>query len=668
MHLSSGGSSALRDALRVFPRSALKPRPSLIPLLDRYRNRRSDAFETDGEPIELQILTRIGFSGRALALSGTIAARRGTSLAEELTRIGALDGETWWQSVADHLGLDYLSHLRLPALPPEVPLPDPRTFSRIRQVWIGEAPRRTLVVAPRGAEIDAVAAAIATDPTLAARLIISSPEAIRRAFRQQHELPLSREACDGLQLGQPAMSAADGATLAHRAVILAAVMALALWFLPRSTLYVFDLAFLTVGLIRLIAAMAPSAPDPPLRLDASDLPSYAVLVPLYHEAEIVDDLIRALGRLDYPLDRRRILMIVEADDLDTRVAAERAAGALRAEVIAVPPSRPRTKPKALAYALNLVETDLVVIYDAEDRPEPEQLRKAAAAFACGPGDLVCVQAALDIDHAAPSENWLARQFALEYRVLFRAVLPWLARNGLFLPLGGTSNHFRRDRLVAAGGWDPCNVTEDADIAIRLVRAGGRLGTIDSVTTEEAPLKWLAWNRQRIRWMKGWLGTWIVHMRQPARLMRDVGPVGFALIQLLLLGQIVSALMFPFGLGLLAYDTAVAVAGGLELTPGVGLPLGLQLVPFGIGFGGAAVAAVVTGRRYGYCVRVSDLVSLPAYWVLLCVATISAFGEIMSAPHRWNKTRHGLALRIKTGGGTGAGGTRRRPDGDRRPKP
>ncbi|MDR3494248.1 MAG: glycosyltransferase family 2 protein [Ancalomicrobiaceae bacterium] len=619
---------------------------SQIPLIEPDRNRRTDATAADVGPIEAQLLSGFGFSDRALALSAEIAATRSTSLAEELMRAGGLAAAIWWQSLADRLGVDCLHDFRLPALPPDVPLPDPRSFSRIRQVWVGEAPRRLLVVAPRGAEIDAIAEAIDADPTLAVRLAIASPETIRRAFRRQHELPLSRATLDGLKLGRPALSAANGGALAHRTAILAGVLALTLWLLPRSTLYAFDLAFLCVGLLRLSAALAPAVREPPPPLEARDLPTYAVLVPLYHEAEIVDDLIKALGRLDYPVDRRRILLIVEADDLDTHMAAVRGASAVQAEVIAVPPSSPRTKPKALRWALNLIETDLVVVYDAEDRPEPDQLRKAAAAFAHGPADLVCVQAALDIDHAAPSENWLARQFALEYRGLFHAVLPWLARNGRFLPLGGTSNHFRRDALVSSGGWDPYNVTEDADIAIRLVRGGGRLGTIDSVTTEEAPLEWPAWHAQRVRWMKGWLGTWIVHMRRPAQLWHDVGPASFWLIQLLLLGQIVSALLFPFGLALLAFDVSDALVGGLALTPAVRLFLVAQLIPLAIGIAGAAAAALATARRHGSRVRLSDLVTLPAYWVLLCIATVSALGELLTSPHSWNKTRHGLALRTE----------------------
>jgi cellulose synthase/poly-beta-1,6-N-acetylglucosamine synthase-like glycosyltransferase len=162
------------------------------------------------------------------------------------------------------------------------------------------------------------------------------------------------------------------------------------------------------------------------------------------------------------------------------------------------------------------------VYDAEDRPHPDQLRQAAAAFAAGPSDLVCVQALLDIDHAGNSCSWFARQFMLEYRVLFRAVLPFLAQQGLFLPLGGTSNHFKRDVLVASGAWDPFNVTEDADLAVRLQRDGGRIGVITSVTAEEAPLTWRPWHAQRTRWMKGWLQTWLVHMRRPRQLLRDLG--------------------------------------------------------------------------------------------------------------------------------------------------
>jgi glycosyltransferase XagB len=181
-------------------------------------------------------------------------------------------------------------------------------------------------------------------------------------------------------------------------------------------------------------------------------------------------------------------------------------------VIVVPCGLPQTKPRALNYALCFARGSLLTIYDAEDIPDPRQLRRAAAAFAVLPQDTACLQAELVFDNA--NENWLTRQFTIEYAMLFGMILPALAAHRLPLPLGGTSNHFRIDALRRAGAWDAYNVTEDADLGIRLARLGFDTDTITSCTYEEANVSLRNWMRQRTRWMKGFLATWLVHMREP----------------------------------------------------------------------------------------------------------------------------------------------------------
>jgi cellulose synthase/poly-beta-1,6-N-acetylglucosamine synthase-like glycosyltransferase len=335
---------------------------------------------------------------------------------------------------------------------------------------------------------------------------------------------------------------------------------------------------------------------------------------------------------------------VEADDRETLVAAQAAVDGDAITVIAVPPSSPRTKPKALVWAMPFVDADLVTVYDAEDRPEPDQLRQAAAVFAAATPDLVCLQAVLDIDHAASSSPWLSRQFALEYRVLFRAILPWLAEKQLFLPLGGTSNHFRREALLRIGCWDPFNVTEDVDIAVRIHRAGLSIGTIGSVTHEEAPLTWSAWHWQRTRWMKGWLQTWLVHMRRPVKFYRDLGLADFATFQVLILGQILSALAYPFGAVLIAADIAGIVPLFADRSFFSDVVLAFQLLAMGCGWLGAAAALAATAGKGGRMVRAADILSVPVYWFLLFGAAIHAIAELIVDPHRWNKTGHGFAER------------------------
>ncbi len=216
---------------------------------------------------------------------------------------------------------------------------------------------------------------------------------------------------------------------------------------------------------------------------------------------MVDQLLSAIERLDYPPDKLDVILAVEADCHDTRASITARNHRIPVTVIPVPPGEPRTKPKALSVALPLARGTYTVIYDAEDRPDPDQLRCAVGAFRAAGNELACVQARLCID---TTTSWHARYFTAEYAAHFDFFLPRLAASRLPLPLGGSSNHFRTRTLRDVGGWDPYNVTEDADLGMRLARFGYRCGVINSTTYEEAPANIGRWLGQRSRWFKGWM--------------------------------------------------------------------------------------------------------------------------------------------------------------------
>src|SRR5262249_16387500 len=252
--------------------------------------------------------------------------------------------------------------------------------------------------------------------------------------------------------------------------------------------------------VRLWAAASLSRPRIEIFAPREAWPTYTILCPLYREANVVPDLMAALARLDYPVGALQIQLLIEADDPDTLAAALAAPSAPHIEIVLIPSSAPRTKPKALNVGLARARGAFVVVYDAEDRPHPQQLRMALKAFTDGDAQLACVQAPLLIDNAAAS--WISQQFAAEYAMQFLEVLPMLARFRLPLPLGGTSNHFRTAALRACGGWDPNNVTEDADLGYRLARDNWRIDVIAPPTYEEAPIRLGPWLNQRARWIKG----------------------------------------------------------------------------------------------------------------------------------------------------------------------
>jgi glycosyltransferase XagB len=367
------------------------------------------------------------------------------------------------------------------------------------------------------------------------------------------------------------------------------------------------------------------------------LPRYTVLVPVYREPEVIGRLLLALGSLDYPADRLEVLLLLEDDDDATLEAAQAAGLPPTVRIVRVPGEGPRTKPKALNYGLGESTGALVAVFDAEDIPEPLQLRRAAIAYHEGPPELACVQARLD--YFNPDQNVITRWFTLEYTMWFRHFLPGLVTLGGPIPLGGTSNHFRRDLLLAAGGWDPFNVTEDADLGLRLHRLGHRVGVLDSVTLEEANSDFVNWNKQRSRWYKGYLQTWIVNLRQPRQSIRELGPRGFFLLNVFVGGTPALALLNP------VFWTVSGIYFGLrpdfirDLFPSPLLyaSLVVWLVGNFLFVYGFVLAALERDDVHLFWAAVT----IPAYFVMMSVAATKAAVQLVVAPSYWEKTQHGL---------------------------
>jgi cellulose synthase/poly-beta-1,6-N-acetylglucosamine synthase-like glycosyltransferase len=490
----------------------------------------------------------------------------------------------------------------------------------------------------------------------AAELLFLAPRGHVQALWADHLAPdLTRFSQTRLAATQPEMSARE--TLARRQALafVGIALSLALWALlaAPSLLVVLNVLFgclyFTVGAARILASLSPvprRVRHKPLahRTKHADLPIYSVLVPMYDEAAMVPQLISSLRALDYPSDKIEIFLLTESDDAATLQALSRQVLPGHMAVIRVPPSNPRTKPKALNYALPLTRGAFITIYDAEDRPEPDQLRKAVAAFSKdsdknGPR-LGCVQAALNVTNGR--KTFLSRHFALEYMALFDVFLPALSRLDLPIPLGGTSNHFRRSALIKAGGWDPYNVTEDADLGIRLARLGYTTQMINSTTYEEAPTRFGPWIKQRARWFKGWWQTWLVHMRHPLRLMHELGVPGFLTFQTIMLGVLISVLIHPFFLLMTLW--AMSGAGGplYAAASGTGQVLvTFNLGNFAIGYLATAMLSGAGADRRGVKRILPVLLTIPLYWVCLSAAGFLALWELIRRPHHWNKTPHGV---------------------------
>lgn len=450
------------------------------------------------------------------------------------------------------------------------------------------------------------------------------------------------EAVSGLAATRPEFSARTVATRAQAGTLLTVAAAAA----AACILWPFALAQVLVGLMSASflvgmsfrAWLAWSGRQKECRGAAAspfDLPIYTVLVPVRREAAMLPGLIRALKALDYPRDRLDLKLVAEEDDAETLAAARTLARHGQFEIVAVPPCEPRTKPKACDYALHFARGEFVVVYDAEDRPEPDQLRKAVAAFRAR-RDTACFQARLAIYNQR--DGWLARMFALDYAIWFRTLLPGLERIGAPMPLGGTSNHFRAGVLRAAGAWDPFNVTEDADLGIRLARLGHRVAMLDSTTFEEAPARLGPWLRQRTRWQKGYMQTLLVHTRRPATLARDVGLRGLAAIELFLGGAVWSALVNPVLWVIFAASCAFAQHGvHAHLMESLARITGLGLLA-----ANALLAALSANgaRATGRLSAAARALSYILYWILISAAAYRALPQLVLRPFHWEKTPHG----------------------------
>lgn len=478
-------------------------------------------------------------------------------------------------------------------------------------------------------------------PDIGARLRITTPRCLAAFLLANHERFLADRAVQMVETASAEHSARI-VTTGSQGVVIGLLVSSALftvilnpeWCWPVAHA-VFSLGFFGCVLLRLLACKdVANARRRMLRPSTvAELPIYSVMIALYEEADVVSQLACAMTRLNWPSSKLEVLFLCEVDDTGTIAALESESLPSGFRVVPVPAIGPRTKPKALNYGLQIAKGEYVVVYDAEDRPHPDQLLEAWQRFSASEQRLGCLQAPLIIANA--HEGWLTRLFAFEYAVHFGGILPWLACRGFVLPLGGSSNHFRRDCLEVVGGWDPYNVTEDAELGMRFARYGFRVDMLSMPTFEDAPTETTIWLRQRTRWLKGWMQTWLIEMRQPALILKQLGVQRFATYHLLTTGSIASALLYPFMLAFIAY----AVCRFAFAEPAIVLssvPV-IDLLNILMGY----MSFYILGMRVLRSQKMSGpvLVCIPFYWLMISVAAWRALWQLYKAPFLWEKTPH-----------------------------
>jgi glycosyltransferase XagB len=574
-------------------------------------------------------------------MAASEAARRyGVSSDEALLGEGLMHDEAFYAVLARHVKAPF--HRGEIAVADEV---DPE-----RAIAGGIAPLAqndaglSYLVAPRGNSLALLleAARARRFPT---KIAIASPRRFGACVREAAARRIAEASAFALKRDDETLSAEAG--LSEGQIVAAATIgsfALALWSVNAAwlmaagalALWAFFLASIVLRAAAIRASrLGPSAPS----LSPERLPIYSIIVPLNREAAVIDRLVRALDAIAYPRAKLDIKIVVEADDIETLRELARRRLPARYDVIVAAPGAPRTKPRALNIALPFLRGQYVVVYDAEDSPAPSQLRLAAARFAAEP-EVGCLQARLVVDNV--EDSWLTRAFAIEYCALFDIINPGLAALGAPIALGGTSNHFRTDLLRRVGGWDAWNVTEDADLGLRLARFGVRVAALDSDTYEEQPATLGRWLNQRRRWHKGWLQTALVHSRRPIRLARELGPARALGAGALIGGAILGGLFGPpltlWTLWRAAFGDLLAPHTFLDAI-GVLMAVSVLLPGFAV-----VVAPAIIGLRARKLDRLGWAIALlPLYYCLVCLAAWLSLVDFSRQPFHWSKTEHGLAL-------------------------
>jgi len=500
------------------------------------------------------------------------------------------------------------------------------------------------------------------------KLVIANPFQITSVLDNQYRGVHSLAAVGELAYRFPDESASRVLTKTQKIFLLSLFGLFLAWFIfdyPSSFLILFALInifYFAITPIKLYITIKGFQPRTMVNItkkeidsvNDEELPLYTIFVPLYKEAESLPQIVSNISKLDYPKNKLDIKIILEEGDAETIQAAKKigllprnskeAKRRLKAddfpeesfEAIIVPSADIKTKPRACNFALKKATGEFCVIYDAEDNPEPDQLKKAVYAFRQLGKEYICLQGKLN--YYNPKQNILTKWFALEYHFWFDYYLPGLVGINAPVPLGGTSNHFKTESLKEIGGWDPYNVTEDADLGIRIHRHRLKTGVINSYTLEEANSKLWNWIRQRSRWQKGYAQTFLVYMRHPLRLLREIGIKPFLLFQLTFGGNFYLPLVNPL-LWFITITSLISKGAFSFLFP---YPIFIISL-FNLFLGNSIyiiihLYAAIKTRKY---FLIPYAILIPLYWALISIGCWKGTIQLITKPFYWEKTIHAI---------------------------
>lgn len=646
---SSPAPAPNRDEQSSFSRRR-EPPPDAAAAATRQRSRQAPENLSPGAgrplPVEIAFLASHGVPLISLQYGAALARRHGASADSVLIAEGLIAEEAFYRALAAELKVVYLA--APDGLEPSVDMLADAARGHAR--FAGNSLGLRWLFAPRGAQIGrlvGVTRSASGRPLFA----LTSPSRFEEALRLASAQQLARDAAYSVErvsselAVRPALRhAAVAETLLVNGAMLAALVSPFAGICCATATIVASMFLINIFLRLLTCAVSAVESEVAPDLDDADLPIYSVVVALYQEASVAPQLASAIDRLDYPRAKLDVKFVVEFDDTETLAALRAACLPPYREIIVAPAGAPRTKPRALNVAMPFVRGSLVGVFDAEDLPEPDQLRKAAALFARAEKNVACLQASLCIHNR--QRNWMTALFAIDYANLFQVFNKGAAALGLPFFLGGSSNHFRVESLRAVGCWDAFNVTEDADLGLRLLRAGYVARTFSSKTLEEAPCEFYALLRQRTRWLKGWMQTALVHCRDLPGFFADLGAARGVAVLAMFVGGFVAPLYGPLFTCLLMFH---AVFGSLfrPQTPHDTFWSGLWCLVAISGLCVEVWSKFIAMRRENIFALWPALIFWPLWTLMLTMAAWRALRDLWLRPFYWEKTAHSLLVPART---------------------
>lgn len=580
-----------------------------------------------------------------------LVGRWGTTLPDVLLARSWIDADVYYMTLASRFGMDFV-RLDDQPLDPRLLSPD-LVADYMRELtvpWRERDGRMVVATARPGPEAIVF---VRQHWGASAEMVVTSKRDIQSAIQNVFSGKFTHAAVFDLAEQDPVMSAqtvfTPGQLFLGWAGVTAAAAGLALW--PVFTLIALNVLmsifylgnFVFKGILIWAGGSQQHIRNREIESAArmlrdEDLPIYTVLVPMFREPDVLPILANALRKLDYPTSKLDIKIVLEEGDDETIDAAVALGLEGIFEIIRVPPSQPQTKPKACNYALKFARGEYLVIFDAEDKPEPDQLKKVVVAFQQGGDEVGCIQCRLNYYNR--DENWLTRLFTLDYSLWFDLMLPGLEKLGVPIPLGGTSNHFRIDVLRELRAWDPFNVTEDADLGIRMTQKGYGVRLVASTTFEEANVSQSNWVRQRSRWIKGYMQTFLVHSRRPVHLLKSTGILGVLGFVFFIGGTMLSGLLNPLFWAIFSVWAVTRTTAFNDLFPPILLYLSLFNLLAGNGL--FMFLMMLAPFRRNWLELTPFSLTVIWYWVLMSVAAWKGAWQLVTRPFYWEKTDHGLS--------------------------